>query len=292
MNIGINTLVDLDMPFDELLRAIASAGFDNVSLSHRVGHAGYHLPEGRATLAGLLRETGLVLNYIHVPIEDYHDLSSTDPQVRKLTIETYKMCLQACHDLGGRSIVAHATGRRDFASDDELAQAFEASLESTARLCDYANELGVAFCLENLPIDHDWQKLSLRVMAAADFDGFGLCLDTCHAMIANDDPLELVNWMAPRVRATHLSDTMGAHDSHLLPGEGEVDFKAVGRELGRAGFDGVVDLECSLLMLRGRRERQSQHPGDTIPCSTEHYLEKAAAAARRIADYITAESGE
>lgn len=286
MKIGINTLVDLDVPCEELLALIANAGFDCVSLSHLIGHAGYHLVDGRAALAGALRAHGLELDFIHVPIEAYHDLSSPDPQVRLATIETYKLCIQAAADLGGRAVVAHATGRRNL-DEDEIVQAVELSLESTAQLCGYARGLGVMFCIENLPANASWHKVTLRVMAAADFDGFGLCLDTCHALIGNDDPIGLTNWMAPRVAATHLSDTLGEHDSHLVPGEGEVDFQAAARELARAGYSGVIDLECSLSMLRGRRERRSPHPGDTIPCSTEHYLERAAAAANRFAQYMS-----
>jgi hypothetical protein len=41
-------------------------------------------------------------------------------------------------------------------------------------------------------------------------------------------------------------------------------------------------------MLRGRHDKSNLHPGDKPLCSTEEYLERAAAAANRIADQLNA----
>lgn len=285
MDIGINTLVDLDVPFNELLALISAAGFNHVSLSHDVAHAGYHLPEGRERIARLLDENGLKLDYIHMPLEDYHDLSSADNQTRKVSVETVKLALLACSELGGNCVVIHACGRRSL-EDNQLAAAIEAATASAKELLEFASPLSAAVCLENLTANHDWQKVTLSLMNDPGLSGLTLCLDPCHAMIANDDPLALVKQMARRVTTTHLSDTMGEHDSHLIPGEGMVDFNAVARELGQAGFCGVVDLECSLWMQRLRKAKNQTHPGDSLPCSTGHYLQKAAAAAKQIASNI------
>ena len=170
------------------------------------------------------------------------------------------------------------------AEGEKVAARVAAGKESLLELIDYAGDKGVQINGENLPLNLDCGVVSLALLrAATDWPELGVCLDTCHAWIDGHEPLKLVRELAPRVRTTHFSDTLGAHDSHLIPGDGAVDFAAVAGELGQAGFDGVVDLECSLWMLRNRRRRNDEHPGDTVPPSTEHYLERAAEAARKIA---------
>ncbi|MCH7472720.1 sugar phosphate isomerase/epimerase [bacterium] len=285
MDIGISTIVDLDVPLTKLVGQVAEAGFTHLSLSHDIGHGCYHLPEGRKELVKLLAGSGIKLNYIHAPLEDYHDVCSLDPQVRRLTIETYKLGIIACAEIGGLSVVAHAANIHPVREED-IEPRIAASIESLHTLSDFAVEQGVVFCIENLPCDRDYGMLSLRIIEEADWPGLRLCIDPCHAQIGVDDPMALMRSMAPRVHTTHFSDTMGSDDSHPIPGEGRVDFGAVARLLGEAGFDGVLDLECSLWMLRRRDAIRQHHPGDPVPSSTEAYLARAAAAARRIGDQI------
>ncbi len=285
MDIGINTLVDLDVPFDKLLALISAAGFSHLSLSHDVAHSGYHLPEGRERINRLLGEHSLKLDYIHMPLENYHDLSSEDPQTRLISVETVKLAILACQELQGSSVVIHASGRTVIGKD-QMELAISGATDSALELLEFAEGRDVGISLENLTANHDWQEVSLALMHDPNLSALQLCVDPCHATVANDDPLALVRQMAPRVSTTHFSDTMGEHDSHLIPGEGKVDYAGVARELGRVGFNGVVDLECSLWMQRKRKACGKTHPGDCIPCSIENYLEKCSAAAKHIAANI------
>lgn len=286
MDIGISTLVDLDLPMDELSRLIAAAGFTYISLSHDIKHAGYHTAEGRQRLRELWDGLGLKLNYIHPPLERYHDLTSLDPQVRRATIEMMKMTYNAAADLGGRSITFHMTNEPEI-PEEQFPARCDAGLESLKELLAHADSNGVAICVENLPLTYSFGKLSLDIIrATADWNGIQVCFDGCHTWMQNPDAEELIRELAPRAHTTHLSDTMGEEDSHLIPGEGRVDYAIIARELGKAGFKGVVDMECSLWMLRRRYNEGRTHVDDPVPCSTEHYLERAYAAAVRIAQQI------
>lgn len=287
MDISISTLVDLTMPLEDLLEAIAAAGFDKASLSHQVEHSGYHLPGRIPELKSLLNRNGLRLNYIHAPLERYFDLCSTNRYLRWATVELMKVPLQACAELGGACVVAHPMNGPLGPGDTDEAR-IEAGLESIAELAEFALEQGVVLALENLPLNLDAGRVGLEVIRRATQDGVGVCIDTCHARIENPDMLELVRELAPRVVATHCSDTWGAKDTHLIPGEGCVDFPAVAELLREAGYLGALDLECSVWMLRLRHESGRLHQGDPpqadIPwISTAQYLAWSAAAARRIA---------
>jgi protein FrlC len=286
MKTGISTLVDLALPMEELSHLIAEAGFKYISLSHDIKHAGYHLPEGRERLLKLWDGLGLSLNYIHPPLECYHDITSLDSQVRRSTIELMKLALHACSQLNGLSVTIHVANDARIPPEQFPAR-IKAGLESLKELVDYATRGGVTLTVENLPQIYDVGKLSLALIrATADWPELKVCLDSCHATMQNDKATELIRELAPRVYTTHFSDTMGEEDSHLIPGEGQVDFPGIARELGEAGFDGVLDLECSVWMLRRRHDHWEMHSDDPVPCSTEHYLERAHAAAVRISEQI------
>jgi len=286
MDTGISTLVDLDLPMDELAPMIAAAGFNYISLSHDVKHAGYHLPEGRERLLKLWDGLGLKLNYIHPPLECYHDLTSLDQQVRRSTIELMKLAMHATAELGGSSITIHIANDM-LIPDEQFPPRIAAGLESLKELLEFAGEVGVTLCQENLPGTFDAGRLSLEIIkATADWDGLKVCLDACHATMQNPQALEFIAGIAPRIFTTHFSDTMGEEDSHLVPGEGNVDFPGIAGLMGKAGYTGVVDLECSVWMLRRRRERGQAHADDPVPCGTEHYLERAQTAAARIGEQI------
>lgn len=290
MDISISTLVDLAMPLEELLEAIAAAGFNKVSLGHEIEHSNYHQPGRLPELKAMLSRHGLGLNYIHAPLERYFDLCSTNRYLRWATVELLKVPLQACAELGGACVVAHPMNG-PLGPGETMEERIEAGIDSLGELAEFATEHGVVLALENLPLNIDAGRVSLEVIRRAKLDGVGVCFDTCHARIGSEDMLELARELAPRVVATHFSDTWGAKDSHLIPGEGTVDFMAVAALLREAGYAGAVDLECSLWMLRQRHTagapQQGDPPAADIPwITTPQYLEWCAAAARRIAGWL------
>jgi sugar phosphate isomerase/epimerase len=290
MDLGISTLVDLDLPVERLFELIRDAGFTHVSLAHDVAHAGYHLPQRRRELRAQLAALGLRLNYIHAPLLRYYDLTSLDAHVRRATLEVMRMVVAACADLGGDGAVLHVMNG-PLGEGESIAARVAAGLQSLGELARFAEEQGVRLSVENLPLDIDCGVVGLAVLRAMTELRVGVCLDSCHAYIHNSQAASLVAELAPRVAHTHLSDTLGERDSHLIPGEGAVDFDHLAAALGRAGYSGVIDLECSLWMLRhrlvtGRLHRGDPPAADVAWISTPQYLAQAAAAARRIAERV------
>jgi sugar phosphate isomerase/epimerase len=290
MNLGISTLVDLDLPLEALLKLIAAAGFTHVSFGHDVEHAGYHLPSRRREVKDRMRQLGLKLNYIHAPLYRYYDITSLDAQVRRASIEVMKICLNACAEMEGDGVVVHAMNG-PLGAGERIEDRVMTGLDSLHELSQHAHEQGVRISAENLPLFLDCGVVSLAVLRAMTDLDIGICIDTCHASMHTPSGLPLIEELAPRVRYTHISDTKGDHDSHLIPGDGSVDFPAVAAILGRAGFTGVLDLECSLWMLRYRLGRGELQPGDPpaadIPwITTEQYLAQAARAGWRIVEMI------
>lgn len=286
MQIGISTLVDLDVPFAELAGMIGRAGFTHLSLSHDVAHAGYQHPAGRAALGEALSAAGLKLNYIHAALDYFYDMASLDPQTRLITKEIYRLAITACAELGGHSVVAHACGRHPV-PDEEAGEMTRLGIEVLRELCHFAAERGIVLCIENLPNRYGFQTVTQRIMEECyDWAALAFCVDTCHATMDNASALDHVRWLAPKVAQTHFSDTQGTEDSHLIPGDGQVDFPGICQILGAAGYRGVVDLESSLWMQRLRTRAGRAHPGDPELLETQAYLDKAAAAARQCWEWI------
>jgi sugar phosphate isomerase/epimerase len=175
-----------------------------------------------------------------------------------------------------------------------------------------AEAAGVYLCVENLPSTYGAQQVTMALLRQGGLEGVYVTIDPNHAWIDNPDPQGLVSELAPLVRATHFSDTLGHHDSHLIPGEGIVDYGHVATELARSGFGpargDVVDLECSVWMQRKRARRGDPHPGDPgyeadggrpspervpwhrhVPMPTSEYLMVAHYEATRIGELIEAQ---
>ena len=288
MQIGISTLVDLDVPFAELASLIGRSGFTHLSLSHDVAHAGYQHPAGRAAIAQALADSGLRLNYIHAALDYFYDLSSLDPQTRLITKEIYRLAITACAELNGNAVVTHACGRHPVPEEDVEPMA-RFGLEALRELSSFAAERGVQLCIENLPRRYGFQSVTHRIMEEAyGWNDLWFCVDACHATMDNSDALDQVRWLAPKVRQTHLSDTQGVEDSHLIPFAGQADFEGICRILGEAGYCGIVDLECSLWMQRLRLRAGKPHPGDPDLLEIGAYLGQAMAAARQCWQWIEA----
>lgn len=76
--------------------------------------------------------------------------------------------------------------------------------------------------------------------------GPDLCLDIGHLYVTEpDEPLASIPTLGPRLRQVHLEDMRRGRHEHLLPGEGDVDFRAVHSSLAAAGYPGPVCFELS-----------------------------------------------
>jgi sugar phosphate isomerase/epimerase len=81
------------------------------------------------------------------------------------------------------------------------------------------------------------------LLAALDSPLVGVNLDIGHVVCAGEDPAEAVRALRGRIWNVHLEDIRGRIHEHLIPGEGDVDFRAVFSALEETGYDGFVTLE-------------------------------------------------
>lgn len=104
-----------------------------------------------------------------------------------------------------------------------------------------AEELGIRLALENIPND-----LSRGHQIAAFIEESGLpvgaCFDSGHATIYRRTVAEFEE-MAPHLLTTHLHDSSGGKDNHLLPFSGDTDWQALAEAIARSGYAGDLIIE-------------------------------------------------
>jgi protein FrlC len=136
-------------------------------------------------------------------------------------------------------------------------QAIEATVRALELFARYAEDRGVAILFEPL-VYHDSNAIETLDDVAALMDQvpspyLQLLLDSGHIHVtANRAGVNPVDYFrahlerfGKRVTHIHLDDNSGREDSHLLPGEGTVDFAAMIELLKNHGYQGWLSLEVT-----------------------------------------------
>jgi len=128
-------------------------------------------------------------------------------------------------------------------------------LEAIHQLLPVAREHGIVLGMENHYKDGFWeypefaQKLDIFleiVNAVEDRAHFGVQYDPSNAIVAGDDPIELLRSVAGRVVSVHASDRRFAEDGTLLhgvTGKGLNDYEAIFRILAEHDYRGWISIE-------------------------------------------------
>lgn len=190
------------------------------------------------------------------------DFTSPDPAHRAAEIDKERRMIDLSAALGGKTCRVLSGQRRPEVSREDGVRWV---VECITELLPYAAERGIVLTMENHFKDNYWdypefaQKMSIfcEIVDKIDSPWFGVNFDPSNTLIANEDPLELLRRIAPRVRTMHASDRRprpgvaigpeGITDyTQLIHGEigtGMIDFEEIFRILKSVGFDGWVSIE-------------------------------------------------
>jgi len=133
-----------------------------------------------------------------------------------------------------------------------------------------AEKYGVNIVIENHYKDGYWQyrefaqkkDVFLAIVNCIDSAYFGVQYDPSNALVAGDDPIDVLDAVLPRVKTMHASDryllpgtsleqlrqedgTLGYPDAlvHGVTGQGTNDYDAIFERLTKADFDGWISIE-------------------------------------------------
>jgi sugar phosphate isomerase/epimerase len=129
--------------------------------------------------------------------------------------------------------------------DYEEAFLDELRVEMLEFMLDYSKGASFTICLENLILEYTKAEEILRLIGAArGGERLGICLDTGHLNMNGGSCAEFVKTAGNRLKALHITDSIGDHDDHILPfGGGNIDWHATMKALKEVGYSGAFNFE-------------------------------------------------
>jgi sugar phosphate isomerase/epimerase len=198
------------------------------------------------------------------------DFTNPDPDARKRAADRQAELIGVAFRLGGPRTVCRVLSGQRYPEVDRR-QGLEWVVQGISRVLPVAREHDVVLGLENHYKDGFWtypefaQKMDvfLELLAAIpDRDHFGVQYDPSNAIVAGDDPIELLRHVADRVVSMHASDrylaegatlddlrqtdgTLGYSPNlrHGVTGKGLNDYDAIFRILAEHGYRGWISIE-------------------------------------------------
>lgn len=213
-----------------MLEGLARAGAEAIEIFCSRGHFDYHDRAHVRELANWFKSSPGTLHSLHSPMfydaEEWErgarePIHIADPDRKRQIAATdeIKRALEAAEQMPFRFLIQHV-GVSDESFDPRK---FEAAMTSVEHLRAFAKPLGVTILLENIPNELSTPERLVEFVTKAHFDDVGFCFDSGHAHIMSTVP-QAFEVMKEKICSTHLHDNLRDRDSHLPPGEGNIDW--------------------------------------------------------------------
>jgi sugar phosphate isomerase/epimerase len=255
-------------------------------------YSGFLSSNDSTYLSGIRREA--FVRGMEIPMFCYSpDFTVIDKELLASEIEGQKNAIRTIAELGGRYCRVLSGQRREgLAISDGVAQATQCIESCLAE----AERCGIVLVIENHYKDGYWkfpefaqkQAVFMQIVNGIDSPYFGVQYDPSNAIVAGEDPLELLRLVAARVRTMHASDRyveeghdieeviayfgkQGYHPAlkHGEVGKGLNDYDAIFETLASVGFDGWISIEDGMNGLDEMRRSL-----DFLKKYREHYFIK------------------
>jgi sugar phosphate isomerase/epimerase len=218
-----------------------------------------YLEKVRSAMAG---------HHLEMPMMCYSpDFTQPSAEARRKEVENQKRVVDVTARLGGRFCRVLSGQRRPEVSRE---QGVRWVVECIREVMEYSQAKDVVLNIENHYKDNFWahpefaqkQDVFLEIVNALDSPWFGVQFDPSNAIVAGEDPLELLEKVKHRVVSMHASDRhlkpghtieelKAVEDSvgyanilvHGVIGQGMNDYPRIFRTLREVGFDGWVSIE-------------------------------------------------
>ena len=220
------------------------------------------------------------------------DFTHPDPDERKKALDYEAKMIEVAYALGGPGTVCRILSGQQRPSVSRE-QGIEWVVDAIQQLIPLARASGVVLGMENHYKDGQWQFMEfalkkdvfLEIVNAIDErEYFGVQYDPSNAIVAGDDPLDLLAAVQVRVVSMHASDRYLKEDVtpeqieqvrdamgyapylvHGVVGRGLNDYDRIFQMLSAAGFqgwvsiedglNGLADMQASVRYLQGLRDR-------------------------------------
>ncbi len=264
--IGISTGCFYKTPIINILKDIRDGGFTILEICSFPDHLPYHDKDAVNRARDELNRLGLEAFSFHAPFANHIDITALDDYHRQQALENLLTACDAAAILGARHIVIHPGPEREGKPPaEELYQRMKNGSQVLSIVATHCRKLGLQLLLENMLPHLLFGHTSdiLYMLGAIKETNVGTCLDTGHANLSGE-LFNVVHKMSGHLRMIHANDNNGDWDTHLVPGEGSIDWNRIIHELAKSNFNGALILELagsdeispSEMLERARRGRQ------------------------------------
>jgi sugar phosphate isomerase/epimerase len=182
------------------------------------------------------------------------DFTQPDPDGRKRAVEHEARMIEVARRLGGPGVVCRVLSGQRY-PEVSREQGLDWVVESIESLLPVAREIEVVLGLENHFKDGFWrypefaqkQDVFLELLGRIpERRWFGVQYDPSNAIVAKDDPIELLRAVAGRVVSMHASDRYTAENGELhhgVTGQGLNDYDTIFQILSASGYGGWISIE-------------------------------------------------
>ena len=244
--IGLSTGCFYRTSIFDCLEEVRAAGFNLIEICSFPAHLDYHDFDAVKRAGELIRQLNIDPYSFHAPFADHIDITSPDPTIRSHSIGEIVLAANAAAEIGVRHFVIHPGPEKSDLPEKERLHRMENAANSLNQIAEECAELDVVLILENMlphlffghPRDILW------ILGAIESTDVGICLDTGHAHLSGDLP-SVVHKLSRHLWMHHASDNCGDRDDHLPPGDGEILWEPVIRQLSKLSFGGTIILEIN-----------------------------------------------
>ena len=246
----------------DAVRHCASLGFDSVEVTVSEGWTTDVMkiaPNEPAEWKRVVADAGLVITSLtaNAPIITEGDiwLKSRERLVRSLELaaELQAPGQRMPISLGAQRPEIDYSGLPPVASEERWRNERAVVIERFGELASLAAERQTRVALEpHFAAVVCTVSRALEVKAAVDSDAFGINLDISHFAVQGVPTADAVEALAPIAIASEVKDQRGVAPDFefLIPGEGDFDYVDFIGRMARAGYDGAISVEISVLRQR------------------------------------------
>jgi len=229
MEIGIYTWFGYRYPYKEIVRLIKEAGFHAVMTWWGDEFLDTEGPKEKKP--EIIRNAGLQLENVHIPFESANSIWE-DTLDGQEVFDRYGSYISDCNTYAIPTAVFHVS------RGDNPPPYGQIGLDRFKRLIEIAEKNNVNIALENL------RKPEYLDFIFSNIDSHKLkfCYDSGHENCFTHG-IDFLAKYGDRLAALHLHDNDGTSDQHLLPFNGNVDWKRIMSHLKKLEYAGTLALE-------------------------------------------------
>lgn len=226
---GISTTVEYSVEIEKLFFLFSKYKYSFVSIGSDLKHNYFPDKDKFADLITLAGDFNLRVDSVHVPFGENYDLANPADQERQKAIDNVLRFLDYIADCKIPIAIIHPHSYLKETKEKALIRATESIKKILGRKSEK-----IRIAVENLP-DARGSWIADQLLSIFDHNEIGFCYDSSHENMSGV-PFHLLEKHYSRLITSHLSDNNGFSDDHLVPGDGNIDWRRVASYIDKAGY--------------------------------------------------------